>query len=76
MNKPPFDWSYIYYVARNKLGMTEEEFWESSLEKINDLTNVYGALHDEKKMNKRQNELRSKSPAKGKELFIDEVSWF
>ena len=56
--------------------MTEEEFWESSLEKINDLTNVYGALHDEKKMNKRQNELRNKSQAKGQEVFIDEVSWF
>lgn len=73
------DWSYLYFLARTKLGFTEEEFWESSIEKLNDLIDVYGAANDKKLAEKRKRELgKRKSLGKDKpitQVYIDEVSF-
>ena len=73
------DWSYLYYLARTKLGFTEEEFWESSIEKLNDLIDVYGAANDKKLSDKRKKELsRSKNKKENKEasqVYIDQISF-
>lgn len=77
-NRPNLDWSYLYFLARTKLGFTEEEFWESSIEKINDLIDVYGADNNEELMRRRKKNLE-KNNSNNKEIrevYIDEVSFF
>ena len=69
------DWSYLYYLARTKLGFTEEEFWESSIEKINDLINVYGAENSDQLAKRRKKDLAKKASDKTGEIFIDEVGF-
>ena len=73
------DWSYLYYLARTKLGFTEEEFWESSIEKLNDLIDVHGAANDKKLSDKRKKELsKSKIQNENKEayqVYIDQISF-
>ena len=74
--KSSFDWAYLYYLAKNKLGFTEEEFWDSSIEKINDLVSVHGAFNDKKLAKKRENDLaRKDSDSKGT-VYIDETGIF
>ena len=79
VNQPSLDWSYLYYLARTKLGFTEEEFWESSIEKLNDLIDVHGAANDKKLSDKRKKELsKSKIQNKNKEayqVYIDQISF-
>lgn len=79
VNQPRLDWSYLYYLARTKLGFTEEEFWESSIEKLNDLIDVYGAANDKKLSEKRKRELgKSNIRNKNKEasqVYIDQISF-
>ena len=52
--------TYLYYFSRNKLGLSEEEFWDSSIEKINDLVSVHGAFNDKKLAKKREKDLAKK----------------
>lgn len=73
--KPNFDWAYLYYLARNKLGMTDEEFWDSTIEKLNDLVSVHGAFNDKKLAEKRDRELAKKQSDKVGDIFIDEVGF-
>ena len=77
-NKPNLDWSYLYFLARTKLGFTEEEFWESSIEKINDLIDVYGADNNEELMKRRKKDLKNNNNNNKEiqEVYIDEVSFF
>lgn len=75
VSQPSLDWSYLYYLARTKLGFTEEEFWESSIEKINDLINVYGAENSDKLAKRRKKDLAKKASDKTGEIFIDEVGF-
>lgn len=71
-----FDWSQIYYIGRKVIGLSEEEFWESTMEKINDLAEVHGAMNDEKLAKKRRKKL-AKGKAKAIGLTpIDKVSFF
>ena len=77
-NKTNLDWSYLYFLARTKLGFTEEEFWESSIEKINDLIDVYGADNNEELMKRRKKDLEknNNNNKEIREVYIDEVSFF
>lgn len=79
VDRPNLDWSYLYFLARTKLGFTEEEFWESSIEKINDLVDVYGADNNEELMKRRKKDLEKNNSNNNKEIrevYIDEVSFF
>lgn len=71
-----FDWSQIYYIGRKVIGLSEEEFWNSTLIKINDLAEVHGAMNNEKLAKKRRKKL-AKGKAKAIGLIpIDKVSFF
>ncbi|CAD0281705.1 hypothetical protein [Enterococcus phage vB_EfaS_140] len=71
-----FDWSQLYYIGRKVIGLTEEEFWDSSMEKINDLAEVHVAMQDEKAAKRRKKKLaRGKAEAVGL-VPIDKVSFF
>lgn len=56
--------------------MTDEEFWDSSIEKINDLVSVHGAFNDKKLAKKREKDLAKKESDKTGEVFIDETGLF
>lgn len=66
----------MYYVARIQLGLTEEEFWDSSSEKINALIQVKIDMTSEQLMKerKRRLELDSMMNEKG-EVPIDCVDF-
>lgn len=70
-----FDWAYIYYVGRNVLGLTEDEFWDSSIEKINELVEVHGSMNDEKLAKKRKKKMAKKNAETVGNTFIDQVSF-
>lgn len=70
-----FDWAYIYYVGRNIIGLSEEEFWDSSIEKINELVEVHGAINDEKLNKKRQKKMAKKKAKNIGNVFVDQVSF-
>lgn len=74
-NNEPFDWAYIYYVGRNVVGLSEDEFWESSVEKINELCEVHGALNDEDLAEKRRRKINNESADNVGDVFIDNVSF-
>lgn len=69
------DWAYIYYVGRKVLGMTEEEFWDSTMEKINELVDVHGSMNDEKLAKKRKKKMAKKKAMNEGNSFIDQVSF-
>lgn len=55
--------------------MTDEEFWDSTIEKLNDLVSVHGAFNDKKLAEKRDRELAKKQSDKVGDIFIDEVGF-
>ena len=70
-----FDWAYIYYVGRNIIVLSEEEFWNSSIEKINELVEVHGAINDEKLNRKRQKKMAKRKAKNIGNVFVDQVSF-
>lgn len=71
-----FDWSQLYYIGRTVMGLTEDEFWDSSMEKINDLAEVHASMQDDKLAKKRKKKLaKGKASAVGL-VPIDKVSFF
>lgn len=74
-NNSYFDWGYLYYVGRTVLGLDEEEFWNSSIEKINEMAEVHGAINDKKLAKKRKKELsKNRADAVGN-VYIDQVGF-
>lgn len=74
-NSTVFDWAYLYYVGRTVLGLEEEEFWNSSVEKLNELVEVHGAVNDKKLAKKRQRKMaKNKSNSVGN-VYIDQVGF-
>lgn len=55
--------------------MTEEEFWNSSVEKINELVEVHGATQDKKLANKRKKKLSKDRKNASGDVFIDQVGF-
>lgn len=74
-SKTSFDWAYIYYVGRKVLLLDEDEFWDSSVEKINELVEVHGAMNDEKLLKKRNKKLAKNKADSVGEVFIDKVGF-
>lgn len=74
-NNTSFDWAYIYYIGRKVLELSEDEFWDSSLEKINELVEVHGAMNDKKLQSKRKKKLSKQKANSIGEVFIDKVSF-
>lgn len=74
-NPTNFDWAYIYYVGRNLLGLGEEEFWDSSIEKINELVEVHGSMNDEKLAKKRRKKMAKYKAKTNGNTYIDQVSF-
>lgn len=66
----------MYYVARNKLGFTESEFWDSSIEKINELIAVQNDMQSEQLMRRREKRIEQESFENDKgEIPIDCVDF-
>lgn len=55
--------------------MEEDEFWESSIDKINELVEVHGAVNDEKLNKKRQRKFKKNTSDIVSDVFIDEVGF-
>lgn len=70
-----FDWAYLYYVGRTILQMDEEEFWNSSVEKINELVEVHGATQDSKLAKKRKKKLSEDRADTLGDVYIDQVGF-
>lgn len=70
-----FDWAYIYYVGRNVVGLSEDEFWDSSIDKINELVEVHGAMNDEKLAKKRRKKRAKQNANSSDNKYIDQVSF-
>lgn len=70
-----FDWAYLYYVGRTILQMDEDEFWNSSIEKINELVEVHGATQDSKLAKKRKKKLSEDRSNTIGDVYIDQVGF-
>lgn len=70
-----FDWAYIYYVGRKVLELDEDEFWDSSMEKINELVEVHGAMNDKKLLKQRNRKMAKHKADSIGNVYIDQVSF-
>ena len=55
--------------------MDEEEFWNSSVEKINELVEVHGATQDSKLAKKRKKKLSEDRANTLGDVYIDQVGF-
>ena len=71
-----FDWGEMYYIGRTILGLSEEEFWECSVEMINELIKIHAKMNGVEDDDKKPKKNKTKKNKPTKEIPIDQCGYF